>query len=279
MNDLRESTIVKRHQPCDDCGSSDALAVYDDGHTYCFSCEKHTPPPRGQKMEAQIVNFDRTTSTGIGDVLNYRSYPITSRGIGQDVVDHFGVKMEVNEDGIPAAHYYPYTKSGVVAAYKKRELPKNFSTVGDFKGIELFGQAQASGGKYLVITEGELDCLVVAQAMKEQYNQYYSVVSIPSASHTKVILENREFVKQYKEVVLMFDQDEAGKKAAEQAAKIIGYGTTKVAKYSVKDPCELYAEGGKSAVLNAIWNAQTYNPAGILTGEALWEQFIKRETD
>jgi twinkle protein len=30
---------IKVHQPCSDCGSSDALAVYEDG-TYCFSCNR-----------------------------------------------------------------------------------------------------------------------------------------------------------------------------------------------------------------------------------------------
>ena len=32
---------LKAHQPCEDCGSSDALTVYED-HTFCFSCQKHT---------------------------------------------------------------------------------------------------------------------------------------------------------------------------------------------------------------------------------------------
>ena len=35
-----DSTAIKTHQPCTSCGSSDALSVYDDGHTYCFSCEE-----------------------------------------------------------------------------------------------------------------------------------------------------------------------------------------------------------------------------------------------
>ena len=274
MNDLIESTIVKRHQACDDCGSSDALAIYDDGHTYCFSCTTYT---KGTPMETNNVSFIRTSATDIGDVLSYSSYPITSRGISLETVDHFNVKMETNEDGQPEAHFYPYTKDGVLRAYKKRSLPKDFSTIGQFKGVELFGQSVASGGKFLVITEGELDCMVVAQAMKEKYNNYYSVVSIPSASQVNVILENREFVKKYKEVVLMFDQDEAGQTAAEKAAKIIGYGTTKIAKFNVKDPCDLYKESGMQGIMNAIWNAQTYNPAGILSGESLWDEFMKRE--
>ena len=34
------SEIVKSHQPCPDCGSSDALAYYPE-NTYCFSCKAH----------------------------------------------------------------------------------------------------------------------------------------------------------------------------------------------------------------------------------------------
>ena len=32
------------HGECDKCGSSDANALYSDGHMYCFSCETYTPP-------------------------------------------------------------------------------------------------------------------------------------------------------------------------------------------------------------------------------------------
>ena len=35
------SEILNAHLPCPDCGSSDALTEYTDGHTYCFSCETH----------------------------------------------------------------------------------------------------------------------------------------------------------------------------------------------------------------------------------------------
>lgn len=35
------ANLVRAHQPCQDCGSHDALAVYDDGSTYCFSCSTY----------------------------------------------------------------------------------------------------------------------------------------------------------------------------------------------------------------------------------------------
>ena len=31
-----------RHEPCPKCGSSDALSLYSDGHTYCFVCHDRT---------------------------------------------------------------------------------------------------------------------------------------------------------------------------------------------------------------------------------------------
>jgi len=280
IGEIGTSNCVKRHQPCDDCGSSDALAVYDDGHTYCFSCTKYTAPPRGSNMGAEVIEFtDRDTIESVGVISSYRSYPISTRDLRQEVVDHFNVKMSVDEDGMPEAHYYPYTRKDKLVAYKKRTLPKDFSVIGNFAGIELFGQQQAmeSGGSKLIITEGELDCLAVAQAMYERYDRYSSVVSIPSASHVKTILDNREFIKKYKEVILMFDQDDAGEKAVEQAAKIIGAERIKVAKYNYKDPCELYQAEGSQGIVSAFWGASQYNPAGILTGDAIWDKFIERK--
>ncbi len=52
------------HTSCDNCGSSDANSVYDDGHSYCFSCNKHT------KTEVEMETQTNTTSQDFitGDV-------------------------------------------------------------------------------------------------------------------------------------------------------------------------------------------------------------------
>ena len=31
------------HEPCENCGSSDANSVYSDGHKFCFVCQTYTP--------------------------------------------------------------------------------------------------------------------------------------------------------------------------------------------------------------------------------------------
>ena len=41
MDDHAEDSALMFKGPCDECGSSDANAVYTDGHTYCFSCDTY----------------------------------------------------------------------------------------------------------------------------------------------------------------------------------------------------------------------------------------------
>tara|TARA_R110001606_G_scaffold114734_2_gene242328 strand:+ start:870 stop:2498 length:1629 start_codon:yes stop_codon:yes gene_type:complete len=261
---------------CPKCDSSDAFTIYDDG-AHCFSCNYST-----KKVPQDMNEFNAlpkaTSTTRLAEIADLNSFAITSRGISKPVVDHFGIKMAVNPDGSGGSHYYPYTKDGRITAYKERQLPKDFRTHGDFSNTELFGQAQAMGGKSLVITEGELDACAMAQAFYDKYNKVFPVVSIPSASGTKVLLDQLSFIRRFETVVLFFDQDEAGKAAAEKAAKIIGAGRCKVAKLMEKDPSDELLKHGSSKLLQAYWDAQTWSPAGIVVGEPIWEQFKARQS-
>ena len=258
---------------CDYCGSSDARHVYED-HEYCYSCSKYF-------KKGNTLDYDTKPAyhkTSIGDVKGYRSYPITSRGISKQVVDYFNITMGVNEDGSPLSHYYPYTKKGEIVAYKERVLPKEFKVIGDFKDVELFGQAQAQGNRTLVITEGELDACAVAEAMLQSHNRIYPVVSIPSASNFNSVLTNRDWVNSFQNVVLMLDQDEPGQKATDKIAKMISSGKVRVATLREKDPCETLKKHGAKAITQAIYDAKPWNPAGIVVGEEVWDQFIARQS-
>lgn len=79
--------IFLRHEGCPRCGSSDALAVYDDGGTFCFSC--------GIPSGASIPSFREETNEYDEDsiVLPHD----LSRDFPQEVVDWIaptGVKIE-----------------------------------------------------------------------------------------------------------------------------------------------------------------------------------------
>ncbi len=137
-------------EACDDCGSSDAKHVYEDGHTHCFSCNKTTFPKEESEPVKTTVQPTNTSNTNIAELHSLNSYPMTSRGISQEVVEFFDVKMGFDENRKPKSHYYPYTKKNQTCAYKERQLPKSFYVHGDFKEVELFGQSKFTGGRTLV---------------------------------------------------------------------------------------------------------------------------------
>ena len=53
---MSDSNLVRKG-PCPDCGSSDACAVYDDGHTHCFSCETTTSAKSAPPLNPTAVTF------------------------------------------------------------------------------------------------------------------------------------------------------------------------------------------------------------------------------
>ena len=83
-----------------------------------------------------------------------------------------------------------YDESGAVVAQKIRLPQKNFMALGDFSKAGLYGSHLWSGGKKLVITEGEIDALSVSQIQDYKW----PVVSVPNgaAGAKKVIASNFE---------------------------------------------------------------------------------------
>ena len=212
------------------------------------------------------------------DVASYEVRGFEERQITKAICQEFGVRVGYDEARNIAEHYYPYTKKGKVVAYKQRNLPKDFRTIGDFKDTELFGQARGVIGRNLVITEGELDALSVAQAYQYKYNKIFSVVSLPSASGIACAIRNLDFINQFEKVVLMLDNDEAGLKATQELARAIGYGKVYISTLREKDASDELLSHGHEALIRAIWNAKLYSPAGIVTGEELWDAYIARQS-
>jgi len=266
---------------CPACPSSDGFAVYDDGHGYCFVCNHYERNVEEGKEEDMPLDTTKTAwdidvfFANTGDARGCRE-----RGITKDVAEHYGVRVSYDSDRNITAYHYPYTKDNVITSYKTRTLPKQFSTVGEFKDVEPYGiQSFNAGGKRLVITEGEFDAMAVAQASMDKYKKIYPVISVASSSNLKSLLKSRNWIRSFEEVVLFFDQDDAGKKAVKEAANIIGIDKIKVVNVAENDPCEVYTAKGMKGIYEAIWNAQPYSPAGIIVGhEPVWEQYLARRS-
>lgn len=278
------SKIVRAHFACDKCGSSDAVCEYEGGSTYCFSCKTYKPSVKDLLAGKQAKEFkpedEDISRYGRSDKL-FRVIeeadcgPMLSRKISAEVTKFFGVRVSYAEDRTEVRHAYPYEvdRFGVAQAYKIREVAsKKFSSIGKIKGLcgeHLF----PSGGKRLVITEGEIDMLSVAQASLDKYGRIYPVISVRSSTTLNDdLLAHRDWIRSFDEVVFCQDGDEPGKKAAEIVSKIIGIDKVKLATFGkYKDPNEMLVKGGSIELNNCIWNAQYFIPAGIITKDALWE--------
>lgn len=208
----------------------------------------------------------------IEEIEELRCVGFRDRGITRAVCEFFGVKAGFDQDGEIAEHFYPYYNDGK-KGYKVRGVAnKTFAWAGDagaLFGIERF----QGGGKRIVITEGEIDALSVAQASLDKWKVIYPVISLTSANGTKKLLEHRDFLRSFEEVVLWMDSDEAGEKAKEEAVKLIGYDKVKVVKspQGCKDANDVLCTVGSAQIIHTIYDACPVTIAGIIGKEELWK--------
>ncbi len=252
------SKVIDREQ-CPACASHgqdtscDNLAVYDDGHKYCFACE-YRESGKGETVptvtEQSNVNF-------------YKGTYVANRGITEKTMRMYGYES-IRQGDKKAEIASFYSGNGGLVAQHLRGPNKTFRWIGDVNNVTLWGQHlwKTGSGKRLVITEGEYDCMTVAQL----FNLKWAVVSLPNgaAGAVKAVKDNLEFVSGYDEVVLMFDNDQPGKDAAAAVAEILPPGKCKIATLPYKDANECLMNNDSQSVINAVWEAQRFSPDEIM---------------
>ena len=248
---MTESEFI-RHEPCSNCGSSDANGIYTDGHTYCFSCQHYTV---GNDIQHTHHMQSNVTFKGSAQRLQ-------KRGISEKTCEKYKVYRDETHLRFPY-----FDGSGRLQGFKTKDKLKSFK----YEGVStdtLFGQHLfPNSGKRIVITEGELDAASCYEAMSG-----WPMVSLPhgAASAKKDIQKQIPLFQGYEEIVLFFDNDEAGIKAAEEAATVLPPGKTKIARLeSYKDPSEALQANDSDAIRKAIWDAKPYRPDGIVEGKSL----------
>ena len=249
---LNGSSEFLFHEPCEQCGSSDAKSVYDDGHTYCFSCHHYT-------------FGDNHTHIAHNVMLQGEPTRLPSRKLSEDTCN----KYRIYKDGDVLRFHY-YTADGRLVGAKTKTKDKQFKYEGETPGT-LFGQHLfPNKGKRVVITEGELDAASCYQAMPG-----WQMVSLPSgaASAKKSIQKALEWLQGYDEVCLFFDNDDAGYKATQEAASVLPPGKVTIANlnHDYKDASDALMAGDGQAICKAIWDAKPYRPDGIVSGKDLLE--------
>jgi len=248
---MTESEFV-RHMPCDNCGSSDANSLYSDGHTFCFVCHHRTA------SDEDIIHNRMTQNVS----LKGSAERLQKRRLSEKTNAFYRIFRDGNTLRFPY-----FTGDGVLKGVKIKTKQKDFI----YEGVStdtLFGQHLfPSTGKRIVVTEGELDAASCFEAMSG-----WPMVSLPhgASSAKKDIQKQIPLFQGYDEIVLFFDGDDAGRKAAEEAAGVLPPGKVKIARLEgYKDASDALQDGNAEAIRKAIWNAEPFRPDGIIDAKTL----------
>ena len=253
------------HEPCPKCGSKDNLARYDDGHAFCYGGGCGYRESGNSSTNVSHINKKVKTNSSLIQRGTFRDLP--KRKISEKTCKFFSYSIgRYNDNDCHIAEFKD--NNGSVIGQKLR-LPKHdFRTLGDC--TSLWGKHLWSTGRKIVITEGEMDCISVAQIQ----NCKWPVVSLPNgvASAKKVVQKDYEWlVNNFDEIILMFDMDKAGQSAALQVAELFKPGKCKIATLPEKDASECLKNGLNDQVVSAVWNARVVRPDGIVAGEDTWD--------
>lgn len=274
MDEHYEESVLMFKGPCETCGSSDANAVYSDGHTYCFSCDTHVSggPTEGASNHNHKPKDRTDKAASLLAVGEFRA--LGKRRLTEETCRKFGysVGSDWNDNTV---HIAGFKRDGQTIAQKIRYPNKDFKHLGEQKP-GLWGEhLWKPGGRMLVITEGEIDCMTVSQLQGNKW----PVVSLPNGtdrngkSAVKAVQTSLEFVTSFEKVIFMFDMDDPGHAAATECAKLMKPGQAFIADLGdFKDPNEAHVAGEGKRVIDAMWNARPYRPDGIVSASELWER-------
>jgi len=287
--DNNDNGFVEYHVPCSSCGSSDARSINANGSSYCFSCQSYFPAENGdyinknERGENMQVAERQADITNISDKVNelYQNanasfMSIKDRGISEETCKKYGVKASMN-NGMIGTHIYPYhDETGSLIGMKTRYVKnKQFSIVGSTSNSGLFGQQLFNGGKYVTITEGEVDALSVYQMLGSKY----PVVSIKNgvSSALKDIKKSYDWLDKFESIVLNFDNDEVGREASKKVAELFQPGKVKIVKLpeSYKDANDMAVRRKYEEYTKCWWNAPVHAPDGIIKGTQLLDEVLK----
>jgi len=305
---------IETNLPCPnpECGSSDAYTIYqsDDGkghNAYCYSCTKWFSDPyrdHDQNSTSSVESNIRTSLVkenkplgtsratqskdeySVGskeECLAHSIHSLKHRGITQATCEKYGVRTGVDtRNGVaPIYSLFPCHRNGDLVGFKQKFYDgrtQSYTSIGDCKNLDLFGaNVIPQKGKKLFITEGELDCLALYQALKQNSNISWepAVVSLPTGAGNaaKSIALNMELIDGFDEIILCFDRDAAGNEASTKVCKILA-GKVYVAQFPLKDANEMLLAGRENDLKWAVLtNARKYQPDGIVNGADCWERY------
>jgi len=236
MSEWKATTL-----PCP-CGkSSDAYSINTRDWGTCFSCGKSFPPkdkkggePVQDNHNAVQVDQRRGRNTRQINPDDYKYQYLEYRGVKPDTWKFFGYPTAISKDtGDPSHICFPVPNGRTL---NKRLDRKEFFYTGEKLGEHgnLFGMDKFAPGssKAITICEGALDMASVFQ----MFGKKYATVAVTSATSAKSeCAKEYEYLNSFERIYLCFDNDQAGKEAASQVARLFDFNKVYVVQLVRKD--------------------------------------------
>jgi twinkle protein len=254
---------------------------------WCFHGHGVVTLEEGDGINQPATNYQRTRPDSSRDTAHEMAmvagYPIRAyepRRISKEAMEFFGVRTAVSQvDASPVEHWYPYLDPETgqnITGYTCRTLPKGFRSVG--KRDSFFGQHLTKGTHFLIIVEGEHDCLAGYDMMRKlkPERRPYNIVSLPHGAKEegdkgpvidKTIQSQLEWLSSFTKIVLVFDNDAVGRATANALADYLCSSTEVViASLPLKDTAAMWEAGREKEWGQAINNAKKYVSDQIVLG-------------
>lgn len=267
----KKGTFIKDGLTCPKC-SHNTMAKYSDGY-FCFhiDCDgraiSKTEVEMGGGGGEEEEEENTVASSVVQMPLRNKYVKLSKRNISEDTCRKYGVTVDPSDK----SYHLPYhSQEGELVATKIRQQNKIFRWTGTpTKAKALFGQHLFGSGRYITITEGELDALAVYEMLGSKYPS----VSIRdgAGSAVKGVKDNLAYLDNFDHIIICFDNDDAGREASQRVAELLPPKKVRIVLLSKKDANEYLLEGASQLFLSEWWSARPYVPEGIIEGSTLWE--------
>ena len=268
----KDKSFVK-HISCPECGSKNNVGVWANGSEFCFTTTcNYKKPATGYQGDSKMINKDfdtyPTPKLSEGTLAD-----LPDRNISKDTCRKYGVTVNGTK------HFYPLFDTGGIHIANKVRLTtsKDFFTEGNVSSAMLFGQqAFSEGGKYITLCEGEIDSMSAYQMLGSRW----PVVSVKTgaAGALKDITKWYDYLMSFDNVIISFDNDDAGRKSSKRAAELLS-PKAKIMPMQFKDANDYLNNSASKKFVSDWWQAKTYTPEGIVAGADMWDVVMEGATE
>lgn len=180
---------------------------------------------------------------------------LSSRGISDATIDAFKIGEQIRDGKTYAI--FPYLRDGVLVNAKARNVAEK-KDMRQESGAEpcLFGWHLIDPRcRFVAICEGEIDAMTLHQSGVPALS-----VNAGAGNH-QWIDSDWDRLERFSDIVLCFDDDEAGKKGQAEVMKRLGFERCRVASFGAKDANQWLMDGACGEdISDAVRNAKHQDP-------------------